>query len=196
LPNINGLVTNNMKLVISIARKYGDAEDLDDLVQEGAIGLFTAAKRYDPKKGSFSTIATWWVKKYVREAYMKNKLVSIPFNVQLKRYKESKLNSKCYAKYGIPIKCNTFGIGFLEKNLFASDNKYAEIEDKIDETRKLVMLYKEFYKLSDREKRIISIYCAGGGPKDGAKEFGVSRQRIQQIYVKAIEKLRKELINA
>ena len=62
------LVAGNARLVISIARRYraripnGSALGFEDLIQEGMLGLDTAARKFDPARGfSFSTYATWWV---------------------------------------------------------------------------------------------------------------------------------------
>jgi RNA polymerase sigma factor (sigma-70 family) len=62
------LVTHNMRLVQSIARAYaGRGLALDDLIQEGVLGLMKAIERFDPSLGHrFSTYATWWVRQAVR----------------------------------------------------------------------------------------------------------------------------------
>jgi RNA polymerase primary sigma factor len=78
------LVESNMRLVVSIAKAYRSSGiPFEDLIQEGAIGLMTAAERFDPQRGyRFSTYATQWIRQAIGRAVdNKAKSIRLPAHV-------------------------------------------------------------------------------------------------------------------
>ena len=82
---LDRMISGNLRMVAGIARKYSGIVKhmtVDDIIQEGNVGLCRAAEKYDPNRGyKFSTYAYWWIRQAINRAISdKERAVRIPCN--------------------------------------------------------------------------------------------------------------------
>ena len=79
------LVTANLRLVHALAQRYRHRDvPLEDLVQEGSVGLIRAAEKFDHRRGvKFSTYAAWWIRRSIMDALTNERAIRLPHAAQL-----------------------------------------------------------------------------------------------------------------
>lgn len=222
------LVESNMRLVINIAKSYRNRTiPLEDLIQEGAIGLMQAAERFDPNKGfRFSTYATHWIRQSIGRAIdNKSKAIRLPAHVSQSLRRIEREKTRLMRELGTEPSTEQLAqaIGISPKKLLTliqssqellsldmslgdgsgmtlggllKDTSQADPET-IYFTQEMVSeLQRIISELNDREQHVMRLRFRLDGSQevslqeDIAKEMKLSRERVRQIELQAIKKLR------
>jgi len=221
------LIESNMRLVINIAKTYRNrAIPLEDLIQEGAIGLMQAAERFDPDKGfRFSTYATHWIKQAIGRAIdNKSKAIRLPAHVSqtLRRIERERGRLSRELGHEPSPEQIAVALGISAKKLLTllqssqellsldmtvgdssgmtlggliRDTANSDPESLVLSQEMVTELQRILLELNDREQRVMRLRFRLDGSEpplqeDIAKEMKLSRERVRQIEVQAIKKLR------
>jgi RNA polymerase primary sigma factor len=97
------LTKANLRFVVSVAKQYQNRGlSLQDLINEGNLGLLKAGKRFDPSKGfKFISYAVWWIRQTIHQALAENsRLVRLPVNKINTMHKITQATSRLEQEYG------------------------------------------------------------------------------------------------
>ena len=228
------LINSNLRLVVSIAKKYQNRGiALQDLINEGNIGLIKAVERFDYNRGCrFSTYGTWWIKQAILRAlsdqartiripvYMGNRIRKCNYiSNQLSQEFDREPTETELADYlGISIdnvleilkySQETSSLDLIIEDSDSStlgnmliDDNYELPFEKYHMTIFKKTIQNVLEQLSIREKKVIQMRFGLTGETpctlhETGKFLGITRERVRQIQVKAIEKLRefKEILD-
>ena len=104
----NEFIQANLRLVVSIARRFHHGTmPLNDMIQEGNLGLIKAVERYDYRKGyRFSTYASWWIRHSISRAMAdKGRAVRLPVHLLEAHHRVTRADKDLSAKLGRPPSC-------------------------------------------------------------------------------------------
>ncbi len=172
------LIKHNLRLVAHVAKKYQGAEETDDLISVGSIGLIKAINTYEPNKGT--QLATYTARCIENEILM-----------LLRANKKYKNNVSLYDCVGTDKDGNELTlIDLLSEK---EDGVFAKVENSLLRDNFLKIMKQ---KLNDREYKIICLrYGLKGGRPLAQREVSslmrISRSYVSRIEKKAVEKLRE-----
>lgn len=170
------LVEKNLRLVVHFANKYKNMGiDIDDLINEGTIGLCIARDKYDEDKGKFSSYASLWIKAMIIDALNKNGTT-----IRLPRHKKSDENTKLpYTTELDSSYQGSYEPAFDE--IIDDDYQKQKIHDLIDN---LIPRHQNMIKLR------FGIGCTEMTNAEIAKKLGVTVQTVNYNINTALQKLK------
>lgn len=217
------IIESNLPFVISIAREYRRwGVPLEDLVQQGNLGLLKAASKFDPEKECrLMTYATYWIRAEIRDYVVRSYRIIRLGTTRTERramraFRRKDIDSAeaLAEESGMPVKraqqlwpllvrgdlsldaSFTDAIAPVErmKNHEPSPEDTVAREERIRHVR--VALKSALASLTEREQRIVEARIMADEPntlEELGREMGVSKERVRQLEVRAREKLRTKL---
>lgn len=199
---INKLIKHNLKIVVKIANKNrGRGIDVEDLIQQGNIGLYEAALRFDPEQNvRFATFACTRILKSMNKLIDDcGRVVRIPVNQEYQRYLDKK-NGKDVDNINV-VRLDDFIGSEEDGNTIGSKlgSTRPEIECDHDMEHFKTKVNILLSSLKERDRDVLKLYYGIDQDEemktqDIAKEMGLTQIRICQIINSAKKRLQDTLV--
>lgn len=175
------LARHNLAFVVAVARKYAGrgGRRLDDLIQEGNVGLMKAIEHFDSKKNvRFATYAVWWIRAYITR-YLKDNRSQV-------RGGEAERESMSDFSLDVPVEegADTTYLDRLEDAGPTPDNQYFSTEKDTNVQQALQRVKK---RIGDLGWDILQERLTQDKPttlEEIGARWGVSRERVRQVELK------------
>jgi RNA polymerase sigma-32 factor len=200
------LVTSHLRLVAKIAMGYrGYGLPISEVVSEGNVGLMQAVKRFEPEKGfRLATYAMWWIKASIQEYILRSwSLVKMGTTANQKKlfFNLRKAKSKISALDEGDLRPDQVAI--IAKRLGVTNQDVVDMNRRLGGDASLNAPIREDGDAGEWQDWLVDTDSVSQETRiiadepmtleDLAAEFGVSRERVRQIEVRAFEKLQKAM---
>ncbi|CAA6667533.1 unnamed protein product [Spirodela intermedia] len=211
------MIYANFRLVVHVAKQYqGKGLNIQDLLQEGSMGLMRSLEKFKPKAGCrFPTYAYWWIRQSIRKAIFQNsRTIRLPENVYalLKKIKNTRVlyiqeghvptNEELARRVGISKERLERVLTSARSPVSIQDRAWTDQDITVQEiTADPEVEAPEFIvakQMMRRHRQIIQFrYGMHGGEPKSLSEIGellgLSKERIRQLESRALDRLKESL---